>query len=56
MGMALAAEADDRDFLAFDQVHIGIAIVIDTHGNSSPVPNSGGSATALFRYARHARA
>ena len=32
MGMALAAIADDGDLLGLDQVHVGIAIVIDTHG------------------------
>jgi hypothetical protein len=34
MGMALAAVADDGDFLALDQVHIGIAIIINTHCSS----------------------
>ncbi len=32
MGMALAAIADDGVLLALDQVQVGIAIVIDTHG------------------------
>src|SRR5262249_22954391 len=32
MGMALAAIADDDDLLAFNQVQVGVAIVIDTHG------------------------
>ena len=31
VGMALAAIADDRDLLALDQVHIGIAVVINAH-------------------------
>jgi hypothetical protein len=31
--MALAAIADDKDFLALDQVQIGVAIVINTHGD-----------------------
>jgi hypothetical protein len=30
--MALAAVADDEDLLALDQVQVGIAIVINTHG------------------------
>ena len=32
MGMALAAVADDGDLLALDQVQVGVAIVINTHG------------------------
>ncbi len=36
MGMALAAIADDADLLALDQVQIGVAIVIDTHGMFLP--------------------
>jgi hypothetical protein len=32
MGVALAAIADDSDFLALDQVEVGVAIVINTHG------------------------
>jgi hypothetical protein len=35
MGMALAAIADDADLLALDQVQVGVAIVINTHGRSS---------------------
>ena len=31
MGVTLAAIADDRDFLALDEVEIGITIVIDAH-------------------------
>ena len=31
MGMALAAVADDGNLLALNQVHVGVAIVIDTH-------------------------
>ena len=31
MGEALAALADDDDFLSLDEIYIGIAIVIDTH-------------------------
>jgi hypothetical protein len=30
--MALAAVADDDDLLALDQVQVGVAIVINTHG------------------------
>jgi hypothetical protein len=30
--MALAAVADDADLLALDQVQVGVAIVINTHG------------------------
>jgi hypothetical protein len=32
--MALAAIADDGDLLALDQVQVGVAIVINTHGLS----------------------
>ena len=32
MGVALAAVADDGDLLALDQVQVGVAIVINTHG------------------------
>ena len=32
MRAALAAVADDGDLLALDQIEIGVAIVIDTHG------------------------
>jgi hypothetical protein len=32
MGVALAAIADDDDLLALDQVQVGVAIVINTHG------------------------
>jgi hypothetical protein len=31
MGVALAAIADDDDLLAFDQVQVGIAIVVNSH-------------------------
>ncbi len=34
MGMALTAIADDGDFLARDQIEIGIGVVIDFHGGS----------------------
>ena len=34
MGVALAAVADDDDFLALDQIDVGIPIVIDAHGSS----------------------
>ena len=37
MGMALTAIADDADFLALDQVDVGITIVIDAHGGISSV-------------------
>jgi hypothetical protein len=33
--VALAAIADDADLLALDQVQVGVAIVINTHGRSS---------------------
>jgi hypothetical protein len=33
--VALAAIADDADLLALDQVQVGIAIVINTHDQSS---------------------
>jgi hypothetical protein len=32
--VALAAIADDADLLALDQVQVGVAIVINTHGRS----------------------
>jgi hypothetical protein len=35
MGVALAAIADDTDLLALDQVQVGVAIVINTHDQSS---------------------
>ena len=35
MGVALAAIADDDDLFALDQVQVGVAIVINTHGRSS---------------------
>src|SRR5436309_12781266 len=35
MGVALAAIPDDDDFFALDQVQVGVAIVINTHGRSS---------------------
>ncbi len=31
MGMALAAIADDGDFLILDQFEIGVTIVVNTH-------------------------
>jgi hypothetical protein len=31
MGMALRAEADDRDLLVLDQIEIGIPIIINAH-------------------------
>ena len=34
MGVALAAIADDGDLLALDQIDVGVAIVIDAHGDS----------------------
>ena len=36
MRVALAAEADDRDLLALDEVHVRIAVVINAH--ISPFP------------------
>ena len=33
MGVALAAIADDGDFLALDQVQVGVAVVVNTHGS-----------------------
>ena len=32
MGVALAAIADDGDFLALDQIQVGVAVVINAHG------------------------
>ena len=37
MRMALAAEADDRDLLVLDQVHVRIAVVINAHDFTLPV-------------------
>jgi hypothetical protein len=34
MGVALAAVADHRDLLAFDEIEIGVPIVINAHGMS----------------------
>ena len=31
MGMPLTAIADDRDLLGLDQIHVGIAIVVNAH-------------------------
>jgi hypothetical protein len=39
--VALAAVADDGDLLRLDQVHVGVAIVINTHG-PAPLENPGG--------------
>ncbi len=36
VGMPLAAVSDDRDFLALDQIKIGIPIVVDAHGPGFP--------------------
>jgi hypothetical protein len=36
MGVALAAIADNGDFLALDQVQIGVTVVVHTHGRSAP--------------------
>ena len=50
MGVALAAIADDDDLLALDQVQVGVAIVINTHGRfllagrNRPVNQAFGSA------------
>src|SRR3546814_2675611 len=33
VGVALAAVADDHDLLGLDQVHVGVAIVIDAHAS-----------------------
>ena len=41
MGMALAAETDHGNLLALDQVHIGVTIVINTHGLSLSVNEAG---------------
>jgi hypothetical protein len=35
MGVALAAVADDGDFLALDQIDVGITIIIDAHWSLS---------------------
>jgi hypothetical protein len=34
--MALAAIADDDDLLALDQIHVGVAVVINAHGSCPP--------------------
>ena len=49
--MALAAVADDGNLLALDQVHVGVAIVINTHGHwpfSLDVPALPCGAALLF--------
>src|SRR5258708_20234748 len=33
MGVTLAAVADDGDLLAFDQVDVGVAIIVNAHGS-----------------------
>jgi hypothetical protein len=42
VGVALAAIADDGDLLRLDEVHIGVTIVIDTHG-PAPFEKPGGA-------------
>ena len=49
MGMALAAVTHDQDLLALDQVHIGIAIVIDTHWGLSSWQCAAFAQTGLTR-------
>src|SRR5437773_2409642 len=39
MRVALAAIADDGDLLPFDQIEIGIPIIVDTHANSPALVN-----------------
>ena len=41
MGMALAAEADDGHLLRLDQVHVGVAVVVNAHGCATPSLSSG---------------
>ena len=36
VGVALAAVADDGDLLALDEVQVGVAIVVNTHGLLTP--------------------
>src|SRR4029077_15544873 len=38
MRVALAAIADDGDLLALDQVQVGVAVVVNAHGLSTPTP------------------
>ena len=40
--VALAAEADDRDLLALDEVHVRIAVVINAHMSPFPLRSAGG--------------
>src|SRR5262249_30747317 len=54
MGVALAAIADDADLLALDQVQVGVAIVINTHDQSSAL--AAFPAGVWFRYFRINRA
>ena len=42
MRMALASIADDRDFLALDEIDIGIEIIINAHGVRGPVRGESG--------------
>src|SRR6202011_1798652 len=48
VGMALAAIADDADLLAFDEVQVGVAIVINTHGRSSWLAGRSGRIPLCF--------
>jgi hypothetical protein len=38
--MALASKADDGDFLALDEIDVGIPIVINAHGVTFPLDDS----------------
>src|SRR3954464_4460181 len=40
MRMPLTAVADDGDFLSLDQVQVGVAIVVNTHGSLTPTPRA----------------
>ena len=46
MRVALAAEADDRDLLALDQIHVRVAVVINAH--ILPFPSVTAGRTAVL--------
>jgi hypothetical protein len=53
--VALAAIADDGDLLALDQVQVGVAIVINTHGRSSWLGGRSARITMSSEYFRGVR-
>jgi hypothetical protein len=45
--MTLRAVADNGDFLALDEIDVGIPIVIDAHGGDFSVLQDGGAVTIV---------